>query len=88
MRITLEFYVPVFVSLFFNVKHMSFTEGFDYFSLLVALTFAILMLIIPINYARILYKNRKRLDDPLMISCYGVLYRGLKRTSTIAILTY
>ena len=67
---------------------MSFTEVFDYLSLLVALTFSSLMLAVPANYARILFKNRKRLNDPDVLDNYGVLYHGLKRNSTIAVLTY
>ena len=88
MRVILEFYVPVFISVFFNVQHMDLTEAFDYLSLIFAAAFSLNMLVIPVYYAIILHKYRKHLEDPDTIRSYGVLYQRLKTTSMTTLLTY
>ena len=87
MRLILEFYVPVFISVFFNYKHLSFEDTFDYISFIASIVVMLFMLTIPIHYSRILYKNRSNLEEQLFLQRYGVLYENLKTTSLAAILT-
>ena len=88
MRIILEFYVPVFISVFFNVQNMELTAVFDYLSLISAATFSLNMLLIPAYYALVIIKNRNHLDDPDTLAHYGVLFSNLKKTSLTCALTY
>ena len=86
LRFIIEYFVPVFISVFLNIRFLSFEEAFDYLSLIASLAFSILMIGIPSYFGFKLYKNRAHLEDPEVIERYDVLYDGLKTTSPLALL--
>ena len=88
LRGLMVFYVPVFISIFLNVKHISFEEVFDYVSFATCILFAALMVVIPAYYGYVLCRHRNHLDDLDTVNRYGALYEDLKRTSMTALLTY
>ena len=88
MRLILEFCLPLSISFAHNLKHVSFTQTFDYISLVVGGIFVTLMITIPTYFAVILCKNRNTLNDPHTIDIYGVHYENLKTNSMVSVLTY
>ena len=88
MRFIMEFYVPVFISVSLNAKKLSLEGPLDYVSIVLAALFSLLLVLIPVYYAIIIYRNRNRLADPDTIDRYSVLYDGLKKNSIAALLTH
>ena len=88
LRILMEFYIPVFISLFLNLIYLTLNNPFDYISLVAASTFSLLLILIPFFYAVIVYKNRDRLEDNEHMTSYAKLYEGLKKNTKTSLFTH
>ena len=82
LRFIMEFYVPVFISVFLNIRYLKLTEIFDYISLLASVVFCILMIAVPVYFAFVIHKHRADLEDPDIKELHGAIYAGLKTSST------
>ena len=85
IRVMMEFYAPIFISLFLNIKFVTVSSVIAICSFSLACVVTTFFCSIPLYYTCLLYKNINRLDEDEFKAKYGTFYEDLKlgRPSTI-----
>ena len=84
----MEFYVPLFISLFLNINYVTINSIFGLCSFSLACFLTLALCVLPIYYSRVLIKNRHRLEEEEFKAQYGAFYEGLKPGKLSTLLFY
>ena len=88
LRIALTFDTPVFISVFLNIREVSFSTALGFISFISAILVLMLFLFLPIYFAVKLVRNKHKLEDQEFKGKFGGLYEGFKLDSNWTILFY